>query len=76
VTPLQIQRTRATIETELGTEAQCSRCREFFPADREFFFASKGFIHSWCKACANDMPSMVAKAERRKHNRTAERAAQ
>ena len=74
MTPLKIPRNRATVETELGVEAQCSRCEEFFPADREFFFASKGRVHSWCKACASETPSMVAKAERRKAQRATESA--
>lgn len=69
--PLAIPRNRATIDTELGTEAQCSRCEEFFPADTEFFFASKGKVHSWCKACHSEVPCMVAKAERRKLQRAA-----
>lgn len=69
MTPLNIPRNRATIETELGTEAQCSRCFDFFPADTEFFFASKGKAHSWCKACHVEAPSQVAKSHRRKAQR-------
>lgn len=42
---------RQTTETELGVEAQCARCKEFWPADNEFFYMSKGRPHSWCKAC-------------------------
>ncbi|SAI74603.1 Uncharacterised protein [Bordetella ansorpii] len=42
---------RKTTETELGTEAQCARCQEFWPADGDFFYTSNGKLHSWCKAC-------------------------
>lgn len=44
---------RASIQTELGLEIQCSKCRDYWPADPEFFYPGKdqfGF-HSWCKAC-------------------------
>lgn len=75
MTPLKIPRNRATIQTELGTEAQCSLCGEYFPADSEFFFSAKGKLHSWCKACYSEAPSMVAKAERRKVQRAAGAAA-
>lgn len=53
--------TRATIETELGTEIFCSRCQEFWPCDPEFFFFTKGKPHSWCKACYANSPSTAAK---------------
>ena len=29
---------RPKIETELGTEILCSRCKDFWPADGEFFY--------------------------------------
>jgi hypothetical protein len=38
-------------ETELGREARCARCGEFWPADSEFFYMYKGRPHSWCNAC-------------------------
>lgn len=38
-------------ETELGTELLCTRCGEYWPADREFWFMTRGDPHSWCKAC-------------------------
>lgn len=56
--------TRATIETELGTEIFCSRCQEFWPCDPEFFFFTKGKPHSWCKACYTNSPSTAAKRVR------------
>lgn len=37
--------------SELGQEVRCSKCRQFWPADQEFFFISHGRPHSWCKAC-------------------------
>lgn len=33
---------------------RCSRCREHWPADSEFFYASKAErdgLYPWCKAC-------------------------
>lgn len=45
---------RKTINTELGTEIQCAKCKAFFPADREFFYSNPSHklgCHSWCKAC-------------------------
>lgn len=42
------------IETELGTEKLCTRCHEYWPADKEFFYLAnkkKDGLHSWCKCC-------------------------
>lgn len=33
---------------------RCSRCRDYFPADTEFFYAATGEkdgLCNWCKAC-------------------------
>ncbi len=43
-----------TVTTELGLEKLCSKCREYYPADTEFFaHMNRGplFLHSWCRAC-------------------------
>lgn len=37
--------------TDLGAEARCSKCRDWWPADGEFYFMLRGRPHSWCKAC-------------------------
>ena len=44
---------RESIQTELGEELQCSRCRSFWPADEEFYSRVRagGAFKSWCKAC-------------------------
>ena len=55
---------RATMQTELGEEVQCAKCREFWPADTEFFFFNKGKPHSYCKACYRSTPATLAKVER------------
>lgn len=55
---------RKYISTELGREAQCARCKEFWPADGEFFFTSKGKLHSWCKACYRSDPKVIQKVQR------------
>lgn len=40
---------------EFGTlEKFCSRCKEYWPADTEFFYAtssSSDGLHNWCMAC-------------------------
>jgi len=38
-------------EAELGRECRCSRCREWWPADEEFFYIHNGAPHCYCKAC-------------------------
>ena len=50
--------------TDLGLERECSKCKEFWPADTEFWQAQKGQLDgftSQCKACLND-----TKTERRR----------
>lgn len=39
------------IETDLGREQRCSKCREYWPADTEFFHQLRDRLSSWCKAC-------------------------
>jgi hypothetical protein len=63
---------RASIQTELGEEVQCAKCREFWPADPEFYFFSKGKPHSWCKACYLSDPNIVAKIQRGIERRSAD----
>jgi len=41
-------------EGEGGLEKRCGRCREYWPADSEFFYASRAELDglNWsCKAC-------------------------
>lgn len=66
---------RAAIQSELGTEIQCSQCKEFWPADADFFFFSKGAPHSWCKACYLTNPSVVARRKRWVEKQRSARAA-
>lgn len=39
------------IETSLGIEAMCTKCKEYWPYDSEFFYPHKGGLHAQCKAC-------------------------
>jgi len=40
------------METDLGIERRCSRCREWWPADGEFWSEKRpGVFYSWCRAC-------------------------
>ncbi|WP_428718548.1 hypothetical protein [Undibacterium curvum] len=51
-------------QSELGEEVKCAKCGEFWPADSEFFFMNKGRPHSWCKACYQNDPKIIAKTQR------------
>lgn len=66
---------RLKIETELGTEIQCSRCNDFWPADREFFYTARGKLHPWCKACYLSDEKVIQKTERWKESLRVARAA-
>ena len=66
---------RPKIETELGTEILCSRCKDFWPADGEFFYTARGKLHPWCKACYLNDEKVIQKAERWKESLRAARAA-
>ncbi|WP_336726234.1 hypothetical protein [Achromobacter ruhlandii] len=66
---------RPKIETELGTEIQCSRCKDFWPADGEFFYTARGKLHTWCKACYLSDEKVIQKTERWKAKLRADRAA-
>lgn len=35
-------------------EKMCTRCKEYWPADTEFFYKSGDGLHTWCKACVQD----------------------
>ena len=51
-------------QSEIGDEIKCARCGEFWPADSEFFYMSNGKPHSWCKACYQSNPKIIAKNQR------------
>jgi hypothetical protein len=38
-------------EEDLGLQRCCTRCRETWPLDEEFWYRNKGTWHPWCKAC-------------------------
>lgn len=45
---------RVWMLTDTGLEKRCTSCRNFWPADTEFYYPAKkapGNLHSWCKAC-------------------------
>jgi hypothetical protein len=55
-------------QTEIGLEARCSKCRDYWPADSEFFYVSPdGRLHSWCKACY--VQDRVEKGRRPNHGK-------
>ncbi len=43
------------LDEDGNLERRCSKCGDWWPADREFFYSSgpaeKGKLHSQCKAC-------------------------
>lgn len=64
--------------TELGLEVCCSRCRQFWPADSQFFHTAPSMpsgLSSWCIACYNEWrllfytarPRVAAPATARQH---------
>lgn len=40
---------------ELGQEKYCPRCDDWWPADKEFFWETKGKLFYCCKACYHEM---------------------
>lgn len=54
------------LDSELGTEKLCLACREYWPADREFFAhaASKDGLSTRCLAC---IKARVWRLERHQH---------
>ncbi len=43
--------------SSIGLERRCSACKEYWPADTEFFYAAIGRSEGlswWCKACYRD----------------------
>lgn len=52
--------------SELGPERCCSKCGDWWPDDAEFYYQSNGKSRQPCKACYAELPSVVAKAERRR----------
>lgn len=57
------------VATELGAERLCAGpCREYWPADDEFFRATGGRLASVCRACS----STAATAERRQRRERAQ----
>jgi hypothetical protein len=42
---------------ELGLEKYCTACKEWWPADREFWYANANHstrLAQWCKACYSE----------------------
>lgn len=47
---------RGTFRLEDGDlTKKCSHCREYWPADTEFFFFLRGDLHSYCIACYQEI---------------------
>jgi hypothetical protein len=42
-----------SIDAELGRVKLCPKCREWWPADTEFYFPdrARNGLQSWCRAC-------------------------
>jgi hypothetical protein len=50
------------IFTEAGREKRCSKCKEYWPADTEFFYPAKrelDGLNPWCKACYRENRSRL-----------------
>ena len=53
-------------ETELGIEKQCSKCKEYWPKDEEFFYRKNGYVVSPCKACYDEIYHAARKRKRKR----------
>jgi DNA-binding PadR family transcriptional regulator len=54
--PEDVRNSMSYRQAEYGPEKWCARCREWWPADREFFHlnrAQPGGLSVWCRACNN-----------------------
>jgi hypothetical protein len=62
------------METELGLERRCTKCGDYWPEDREFWFIGnrkdqkKPCIQQPCKACYYELPSVIAKRAKRQRS--------
>lgn len=64
---------KAPIEiTEIGPQKLCTKCDEWWPNDAEFFYLSKGRTIQPCKACYEQLPSVIAKRARQRKQSGAE----
>ena len=53
ITNIRLKNGKAVI-TAIGREKLCPRCKEYWPADSEFFYTThrnKDGLDNWCKAC-------------------------
>jgi hypothetical protein len=57
--------TLRTAITEIGPQRQCSKCGDWWPDDAEFYFMANGKLRQPCKACYYELPSVIAKQQRR-----------
>ncbi len=63
--------TTITVDPILGPVKPCSRCKEVWPADREFFHRRRNGWQSWCRACWHEY---VMEGERGEARRAYQRA--
>jgi len=49
---------------DYAPEKLCTRCAEYWPSDREFFYpAGPDRLSSWCKACTNEVRNAKRRAK-------------
>lgn len=53
-------------DPDLGLEKRCSACKEYLPADSEFFFAGRDRdgLHCQCKVCNDESRHRSARLRR------------
>lgn len=64
---------RSIRQTEFGEELRCRQCREWLPANNEFFFNSSKEptgLRQPCKACYSEFPSVIARKKPRRASTT------
>ncbi|SES15230.1 hypothetical protein SAMN04487958_10814 [Vreelandella subterranea] len=59
--------------TELGQERLCSKCNDWWPDDPEFFYQSNGKSRQPCKACYEQLPSVIRKRAKQRKPDSAKR---
>lgn len=60
------------VMTDIGPQKLCTKCEEWWPDDAEFFYRSGGKTIQPCKACYEQLPSVIAKRARQRKQPRAE----
>ncbi|HBN61422.1 MAG TPA: hypothetical protein DD442_15595 [Halomonas sp.] len=59
--------------TDIGPEKLCTKCGEWWPDDSEFYYLTNGLTIQPCKACYEQLPSVIRKRAKQRKPESAER---